>query len=115
VRVRWILAAAGVTLGAGLLAVIAAVRFVVPQLQNMQLGPDATQEQLDAHFAELSATWLYAQIFPWLATATLIALVGTLALLALRARLGAHLDPKVSIARSEVGSAQAGSASEIAS
>lgn len=78
---RWIFAAGAVAAVSAALAVVAALRFYLPQVENAALDvSEYTQEQLDAHFAALNSAWTYAQIMPWLATSALLGLVAVLAL-----------------------------------
>jgi len=116
VRLRWVLAPAGIAVVMAGLAVGATARYLVPQLQSAAFTFDGTEDQaeMDAYFAWVNSGWPYYTMVPWLATAALLAVVAALALAARRAQLQAgSASATASRDASSAASVSAGSAESI--
>jgi ABC-type multidrug transport system permease subunit len=96
VRLRWVLALAGVAGVFAALTIAAALRYVIPILQQSSLQFDGTEDQetIDAYFAAMQSGYVFSTLIPWLATAAVVAGVAALALAARRAQLAAFSPPE---------------------
>ena len=85
---RWVLASAAVFVVTGALYVAALTAFLAPRVAFASNPGEYSQADFEAQAAALERSGYYFTQAPWLATGALLALVATLALLALRARVG---------------------------
>lgn len=116
-KLRWVLALGGVAVVMVLLAVGAAARYLVPQLQSMEVTFDGTEDQaeMDAYYSWVNSGWPFYSMVPWLVLAALLAAVGALALAARRAQLQLAGSASATASRvaSSAASVSAGSAESI--
>lgn len=71
------------------LTVAAALRYLIPMLSQFDNPFDGTEDQaeIDAYYRWINSGYMFSELLPWLATATLLAAVAALALAARRAQL----------------------------
>lgn len=114
-KVRWVLALAGIAVLMAGLAVGAALRYLIPQLQSMDAPFDGTEDQAEvqAFYDWVNSGWPFYTMVPWLATAALLAAVAALALAARRAQLAGSASATASRDASSAASVSAGSAESI--
>jgi hypothetical protein len=117
VKVRWVLALAGIAVVLAGLTVAAALRYLIPQLSQFGNPFDGTETQaeIDAYYQWIGSGYVFSELLPWLATATLLAGVAALALAARRAQLQLAGSASATASRvaSSAASVSAGSAESI--
>lgn len=88
-KLRWVLAIAGIAVLLAGLTVAAALRYLIPQVSQYENPFDGTEDQaeIDAYYQWISSAYVFSELLPWLATATLLAGIAALALAARRAQL----------------------------
>jgi len=118
VRLRWVLALAGLAVLFGALAVAAGLRYLIPMVDPpmFDYNDTAQQDAITAYQEWVSSGYPYFELLPWLATAALLAAVAALALAAYRARgrqLAGSASATASRVASSAASVSAGSAESI--